>query len=420
MVALLTRHDGKLFLFTKFCLLAYLAVLNPRHATIVSQLFFIFASAGTVLLWSANSKEFKRYRDALVSDPLFWGLLVLGVWGLVASLISGFSFHDLNQELKVFRKVMVQGILAYLVITYVCFRQNNVKPILIVLAAVGAITCLDIFMSYARGSIDIFNRDAVKMLLHKNVHVNVISRQLNFLAPFSVIWVWNFGIRRGWGNWLLYMAALLVLLASFFTISRAGWLGAVGGLFFLFVFARRRKLVILLVAASLLIFGLTYGISKDVRMHVAALEQRLSDLSERVPNWKLCLKAVSQRPVWGWGVYEKDTFHRMVRAVDGNDSKILKYPYAHNIFLQIALLWGIPFLLLLLSLFAYIYWKAWCATQKEEFSNQLQWSALVSATVGSFWLNGFFSEIIWPYAFLAIAMASSLKAIESGEKVLKE
>ena len=418
MVTFITRYDGKLFLFTKICLLVYLAVLNPRHATVVSQLFFIFASSGTVLLWSANSKEFKRYREALISDPLFWGLLVLGVWGLVASLVSGLSFHDLDQELEVFRKIFLQGIFIYLVITYVCFRQNSVEMIIIVLAAVGVITCLDVFLSYARGSIDILNRDAVKMLLHKNVHVNVISRQLNFLAPFSVIWVWNFGVRRGWGNWLLYVTVLLVLLASFFTISRAGWLGAVGGLFFLFVFARYRKLVALFLAASLLIFGLTYGISKDVRMHVAALEQRLSDLSERVPNWKVCLKAVSQRPVWGWGVYEEDTFHRMVRTVDGNDSKILKYPYSHNVFLQIALLWGVPFLLMLLSLFAYIYWKAWSATRKEEFSYRLQWSAVVAATVGSFWLNGFFSEMIWPYAFLAIAMASSLKAIEAEKKIL--
>jgi hypothetical protein len=108
-------------------------------------------------------------------------------------------------------------------------------------------------------------------------------------------------------------------------------------------------------------------------------------------------------------MYEKDTFHRMVKAVDGNDSKILKYPYSHNIFLQVALLWGVPFLIILMTLFAYIYWKAWVVTKRADLSHRLKWGALVGATVGSFWINGFFSEIIRPYAFLALGMATSLE-----------
>jgi O-antigen ligase len=348
----------------------------------------------------------------LRTDPLFWGVIALSIWGLCASLVSGLAYQDVIQELKVFMKVPVKGFFIYLVVTYVCFRQQNVMMVFLVLAAVGFVACMDIFISYGLGYFDAMNRDAVRMLLHKNVHVNVISRQLNFLAPFSIIWAWDFGFQHARRNWPLYLAALLVLLASFLTISRAGWLGAVGGLFFLFVFTRFRKLLILFVAASIFIFGLTYTASKDVRMHVATLKQRLPHLSERLPNWKLCLKAVGQRPVWGWGVYEKNTFHRMVKAVDGNDSKILKYPYSHNIFLQIALLWGVPFLFILLGLFAYIYWKAWVATKQVDLSHRLKWGALVGATVGCFWLNGFFSEIVWPYAFMALAVASSLKVVK--------
>jgi O-antigen ligase len=307
---------------------------------------------------------------------------------------------------------MVRGLLIYLIITYVCFRLNSIESIFLVLAAVGAVMSFDVFASYGLGHINALNRDSVKMLLHNSAHVNVIARQLNFLVPFSIACVWNFVIFRRWRNWPLFLAILLVILASFFTISRAGWLGVVGGLFFLFVFTGYRKLLIVFVVASALIFGLTCVISKDVRMHVATLEQRLPDLSERLPNWKLCLRALGQRPVWGWGVYQKDTFHRMVRAVDGNDSKILKYPYSHNIFLQIALLWGLPFLLTVLILFAHVYWKAWAATKQADLSHRLKWGALVGATVGSFWISGFFGEIIWPYAFMALGLASSLKVIK--------
>jgi hypothetical protein len=47
------------------------------------------------------------------------------------------------------------------------------------------------------------------------------------------------------------------------------------------------------------------------------------------------------------------------------------------------------------------------------FVHRLKQGALVGATVGSFLINGFFSEIIRPYAFLALGMATSLKVIKN-------
>jgi hypothetical protein len=46
MLALPTLTKDRLFFFTQICLLAYIAVLNPRHSTFVSELFFICSAAG--------------------------------------------------------------------------------------------------------------------------------------------------------------------------------------------------------------------------------------------------------------------------------------------------------------------------------------------------------------------------------------
>ena len=277
-----------------------------------------------------------------------------------------------------------------------------------ILAVVGALACLDVFLGYNLEYFSASNRDAVKTLLHTRIHVNLMSRKLNFLTPFFVAWMWYYFNRAGQAKWIVYATSIVVLVASFFTISRAGWLGAVTGLFFLFLYARERKTLFVTIGIAVLVFVIAFVGSSDVRKHVIALKHRLPTLSERLPNWKICVKAVTQRPVFGWGVFEKETFHRMVRMVDGEHSKILKYPHPHNVFLELPLMWGLPFFAGYLGLFLYIYWKAWALSNQKDILTTLLWSALVGATMGSFWVNGFFSKLVWSNVFIALGIASSL------------
>jgi len=404
-------NEDRLFLFTKISLIIYLALIYPQYGTVFKEAFFLSAAAGTVLLCLRDRAGAAAYVRLLRKDPLFWGMSAAAVWGLVASLVLSGLHHDPLQEMDLFRKVILKGIITYIIITYFCFREQSVRTVFIVLALVGAVACLDVLASYGLDFFNFSNRDAVKTFFHKKVHVNIISIKLNFFAPFLVAWSWYFGSRKEGSNRAVYFVIVVVLVASFFTISRAGWLGAVGGIFFLLLFLRAGRPLFIYLIIFCVVFGLAYAGSKDIRMHVETLKHRLPQISERLPNWNLCLKAVGQRFIWGWGVQDRDTFHRMVRAVDGNNSKILKYPHPHNVFLELSLMWGIPFLFIFLSMFLYIYWKAWGVAPHVDLSLRVPWGGLVGASLGSLWINGFFSEILWPNVFLAVALASSLIAL---------
>lgn len=393
---------------TSIFLVCYVALSYPQLGTSFKEAFGLGAFLLTLVLWALDREIFRAYAHRMITDPMVWGVAFICVWGLAAALITGAQLDDTARHLDIYRKVMLKGVMVFLVVTYVCFRRKSSSMIFITLAVVGAAACLDVIAGYGLNYVTAANRGAVHTILNKRIHVNLMSLKLNFVAPFFVALVWKLKGKKG-QFWLVYAASILVLVASFLTISRAGWLGAVGGLFFLFFFARARKQLLIAIAIFIVIFGLTYLGSKDVREHVATLKQRLPHISERLPNWELCLKAAGQQPVWGWGVFEQETFHRMVRIVDGPNSKILKYQYPHNVFLELTLMWGLPFMIVLAALFFYIYWKAW-AGPPSDFRSRLQMAAIAGGTIGALWINGFFSEVVWPDVFIALALASSVLA----------
>lgn len=405
-----TIHRALSFLLT-ICVAGYVALSYPQIGTSLKDALLIGAFVLMILLWFADRQTFREYIQRLIRDPVAWGVALLFLWGLIAALVTGMQNHDTVRDLDVFRKIMIKGGMAFLIITYFCHRTKSTWLIFTVMALVGAAACLDTIASYGLGYFSFTNRDAVRTLLHERIHVNLISLRLNFVAPFFVAWSWVLASRHGsrW-RWPVYAATVFVLIASFLTISRAGWLGAVGGLFVLFLFARARKVLLTSIVIFLLVFSLAYAGSKDIRMHVATLKERLPTISERLPNWELCVRAISARPIWGWEVFGVETFHRMVRVMDGDNSKILKYLHPHNIFLELSLLWGLPFLVIFLAIFSYIYWKGWIDSGVLDIRLRLQWAAIAGATVGAFWINGLFSEVIWPNVFIAVGLASSLLA----------
>ena len=72
-------------------------------------------------------------------------------------------------------------------------------------------------------------------------------------------------------------------------------------------------------------------------------------------------------------------------------------------------MWGLPFMAALAALFFFIYWKAWTGPPSD-LNSRLQMAAIAGGTIGALWLNGFFSEVVRPDVFIALALASSVLA----------
>ena len=167
---------------------------------------------------------------------MVWGVAFICVWGLAAGFITGAQLDDTARHLDIYRKVMLKGVMVFLTVTWVCFRRKSASLVFIALAAVGAVACLDVIAGYGLNYITAENRGAVHTILNReSTLISCPSNSTSWL--FFVALAWRAASKRGL-FWPVYAASILVLVASFLTISRAGWLGAVGGLFFLFFFAR--------------------------------------------------------------------------------------------------------------------------------------------------------------------------------------
>ncbi len=389
-----------------FFVIGYLALSYPQLGTSFEDGFLTVSFGLMLLVWAGDPESFRDYLRRMRGLPIGPIVGVLFLWGLAAALVAGYRFGETAVQLDLFRRIVVKGTMAFVAITGLCHRKGDTGPVFVTLAVVGFVACLDVLAGYGAGFFSISNRDAVRTFLHTRIHVNLISMKLNFIAPFFVAWIWRASGRRG-VDWPVYGAGVLVLAASFFTISRAGWLGGAAGLLVLLLYSRARKILAVMCLLCALVFGLAYVGSRDVRMHVASLTERLPTVSERLSNWELCVHSVKERPVWGWGAYDKETFHRMVRMVDGPNSPILKYQYPHNVVLGMATLWGVPFPVLVLALFGWFYWKGWLASGRW-VEQRPQWAALAGSTVGAFWVNGMFGEMIWTNLYIALSLACSL------------
>lgn len=191
-------------------------------------------------------------------------------------------------------------------------------------------------------------------------NTNALAAFLLALMPFTVIRLFAAPHRPARIVMSLYAFALLVLL--FLTFSRGGWLGAIIALAALFwlwsrdpgsrlgQFYRRRKGLILVLSAVLLVIGAMFILDS------LSISGRGTDL--RLFIWESALKQFAEKPISGQGLF---TFGRDL-ALNASMPPINSHSHAHHIVLNIAAEMGLVGLLaLLLTAFAFYraFWKNW-------------------------------------------------------------
>src|SRR3989344_3792775 len=177
---------------------------------------------------------------------------------------------------------------------------------------------------------------------------------------------------------IFYLASVvLFVFGIFISGSRAAYLGlAIGGSYFLIFYPKlmhkaRMAFVILLGLAisGILYVSLTPNLPSFIannpkvsfvadRISLTSITQALGQT--RFSAWQTFFQSVKEKPILGWGpenqavafdrYYNPDLDYLVVLGQDWWDR-------AHNIFLDLSVSFGIPFLILYLLLFSFLFWK---------------------------------------------------------------
>lgn len=176
-----------------------------------------------------------------------------------------------------------------------------------------------------------------------------------------------------------YIASLLLFIFGLFlTGSRAGWTGLViGAFYFLFfypVINRKISFSFKIASAALIIFGIFSVYYLNINDNLPGFLDKIKILKEiqartsidlllsepRFSAWQVAFEAIKEKPVFGWGPENQSI--GFDKYYDPSLPYLTKewgdwWDRAHNIFLDLPLQYGIPFLIAYIFLFGYLLWK---------------------------------------------------------------
>jgi len=147
---------------------------------------------------------------------------------------------------------------------------------------------------------------------------------------------------------LMVGAALVpILLAVILTMTRSALLGLLGGLGLMLMLSHRRWFLAFAVAA---VVGLTVLLTLGHTFLPAAYQRRLSldyqlsggNTNVRLEMWRGGWEMVKARPLTGWGDRSLDTLGPDYYG----DEETVYHGHLHNNFVQMAVIWGVPGLVL--------------------------------------------------------------------------
>lgn len=180
---------------------------------------------------------------------------------------------------------------------------------------------------------------------------------------------------------LLGAGAVLLALGNAATASRTGLLHLllIVGLTLVWGSWRRPGVRGLLVAAltayvvGILVLPALLGLDPNAHGTWARLQAGDSACASRLTLWRNVVHLISLRPWTGWGWGELDYAHFMTLYEDTRFCAILDN--AHNLPLQLAVVWGLPAALLLAGLLLYLVLRlrAW---REQQAARQLAWTVL--------------------------------------------
>lgn len=177
--------------------------------------------------------------------------------------------------------------------------------------------------------------------------------------------------------WILY----------FFNLFASGSRSAILGIFSalsLSTFIYSKKVFVIFLSASVILLGVFFTISESARNRMGQIfVQKEIGVRQRFVTYSNALKIIEAAPVFGKGPMNFQSEYRK------NFPKEKSFRHAHNDLLQKGASWGIPGLLIFLSLYffpAYRFWKM----IRDENQFVAFYSALALFTVVAFFVSGFF------------------------------
>ena len=188
---------------------------------------------------------------------------------------------------------------------------------------------------------------------------NYLGAYLAMILPFSLLlFDW---LKQSWKKGLVLIAIIVQLAALYFTLSRAGWLGAFAGLLFFLIFyiyklPHKRGTIAVAAVALLsiaLFFSGLFGLGGDKRTQDLTFEG--GSMYIRLQDFKYAAVKILERPILGFGP-ETYMFLAMNRVYSEKELAIddRLSDRVHNLFLDTLINVGIIGLIILITIFSFL------------------------------------------------------------------
>lgn len=136
----------------------------------------------------------------------------------------------------------------------------------------------------------------------------------------------------------IYAAFAFNLIALYFTFTRGAWLGFLIAI--PFAFLKKQKKVVIYSFFGILLTGVFLFLAVPKVSETFTSSDRLTSNMERIGTWKAALKAVEERPIFGFGMQNFEPHSRELKEKYHINNANFK-GHAHNIFLEFLATTGI-------------------------------------------------------------------------------
>jgi len=367
------------FFFILFLpILAYPPLLHPASfaKSIVFRIIFsllLFLFLGQILFRKDALRtildRIPRGRSGLV----FWLLIVLLAISILSTIFSAdpnFSFW--GSPYRGGGSLTYLFLILFSILIFLIVRQKDWQKLWFFSVIVGLlVSLLGIFQNFQLFS---------SFLIPATTKVSATLGGPTFLGLYLLLLIFptlacGLAEKIRWKKIFYLSAVLIFIFVIVLTGSQAAYLGFGLGLIYFLLFYPKRLLIFKFFIAFLVILGLTSVIfgTHYLKTHPDSplnknflirnlFYWRIDD--SRISAWKVSLNALKDRPLLGWGPenfsipFDKH-YDPSLSGIDRQPGGVVTgwWDRAHNILFEMSLTYGIPALIIYLSLFFVLFWR---------------------------------------------------------------
>ena len=210
--------------------------------------------------------------------------------------------------------------------------------------------------------------------------VNATGSMLVLFSGVTLAYLWSLNTTKSKiGTVILYLLTLLAVLA---TGSRGAFLGYIGLSLVLLAFNKRGMIILLGVA---LVLSTAMLINENWRERYSRLS--ISQNMDRIYIYQTSLNMMKDKPILGVG---PGTFGSQYSEYKPPEEHVDAHCYAHNLYLQIGSEYGIPALIVFLSITLLVFWYGFRLTMFGDLVSR----GLLASYVGTM-IHQMFDIAVW-------------------------